>query len=126
MVDEHAHPHATFLGGEEGIPEYFGGFVVGGDVELEVNVPLGFVDFLRHDAHGFVVVVMQGEGVSADEGERTELVVELAGDQGCFVEPVGVGELWGAAGGLADQVVHGVLPGSPVLRKVRGPENQEG
>ena len=69
MVDEHAHPHATFLGGEEGIPEYFGGFVVGGDVELEVNVPLGFVDFLRHDAHGFVVVVVQGEGVSADEGE---------------------------------------------------------
>ena len=102
MVDEHAHPHATFLGGEEGIPEYFGGFVVGGDVELEVNVPLGFVDFLRHDAHGFVVVVVQGEGVSADEGERTELVVELAGDQGCFVEPVGVGELWGAAGGLAE------------------------
>jgi len=45
-----------------------------------------------------VVVVVQGEGVSADEGERTELVVELAGDQGCFVEPVGVGELWGAAG----------------------------
>ena len=110
VVDQHAYLHSAAVGREEGIPEHGAGFVVGGDVELEVHVFGGPVHGLGHFNHGLVVVGVEGELVTADEGERTEGVVELAGYLGGVGEVVGAGEGRLVFGGFANHIVHGVLP----------------
>ena len=114
MVDQHAYLHSAAVGREKGIPEHGAGFVVGGDVELEVHVFGGPVHGLGHFNHGLVVVGVEGELVTADEGERTEGVVELAGYLGGVGEVVGAGEGRLVFGGFANHIVHGVLPGASV------------
>ena len=69
MVDKYAHLHAAFVGGEEGVPENCARLVVGGDIELEVHVFGGAVDFFSHGDHRVVVVRVEGELVAADQGE---------------------------------------------------------
>ena len=102
------------MGCEEGVPEYGAGFIVGGDVELEVHVFGGAVDFFSHGDHGLVVIGVEGELVAADEGEGAEGVVELAGYERRIGEVVGARQEGGAVGGLANHVVHGVLSSASV------------
>ena len=125
MVDEYAHLYTAFVGGEEGVPEDRARLVVGGDVELEVHVFGGAVDFFRHGNHRVVVVGVEGELVAADQGERAEGVVELAGYLGRVGEVIGAGEEGFVFADIANHVVHGVLACATVGGQARGAEDEE-
>ena len=125
VVDEYAHLYTAFVGGEESVPEDCARLVVGGDVELEVHVFGGAVDFFRHGDHRVVVVGVEGELVAADQGERAEGVVELAGYLCRVGEIIGAGEEGFVFADIANHVVHGVLACAAVGGQARGAEDEE-
>ena len=69
----------------------------------------GAVYFFCHGDHRVVVVGVEGELVAADQGERAEGVVELAGYLGGVGEVVGAGDEGLVVAGFANHIVHGVL-----------------